>query len=338
MKKYLFIIGICSYTLANAQIGGEKSFSFLNLAENAKTAALGGELISFYDTNDVNTGTYNPANISDQHKNISVNFLPLKEGIKKSSITYTHQFNKIGNLNFSLQHMGYGEIQSTDIYGYDLGTINPQEYMMSVGKSFTQNYFRMGAALKFAASNLGKYNSHAILADIGGTFVHPKKQLSASLLFKNVGVTLDRYTKTSEQELPFQLSSGITFKPEHMPVRFSFTAHNMQKWDVQYLDPSSSFKIDNNGDKVVEEKKLTEKLFRHLNVGTEFVLSKNFQLRVGYNHMRRKELKSETLGGSGFSFGGMLRIKKITMEFAKAYYFAGTGSAVLSISTLINKK
>lgn len=338
MKKILFFITCGIFTAANAQIGGNYSFNFLNLAENAKVAALGGELISGFDSLDVNSGSYNPANIQESHANIlGINFLPLKQGIKKSSISYTHNINKLGAVNFGIQHIGYGDIQSTDILGNDLGTINPQEYAISIGKSFTQRYFRMGTALKFAGSNLGAYNSHALMLDLGGTFVHPKKQLTASLLFKNMGFAIDKYTKGSDFNLPFQVVGGLTFKPEHMPMRFSFTGHNLQAWDVQYLDPTNTFTIDNDGNKIAGEKQFSEKLFRHLNVGTEFLLGKNLNLRMGYNHMRRKELKGNTNGGSGFSFGAMVRIKRINFEFTKSYYFAGSGSAVLSVSTNLFK-
>ncbi len=338
MKIFIssFILSIS--VLTHAQIGGDYSFSFLNLAENAKVASLGGELISGTDTNDVNNGYYNPANISaNNNKTIGLNYLFLKQGIKKSSIVYTQDFNKIGPLNFSIQHIGYGEIESTDILGNAAGTINPQEYALSVGKSFTQNNFKLGTAIKFAGSSLGKYNSHAIMLDMGGTFLHPKKEFATSLLFKNLGFATDRYTESSDVNLPFQVVAGVTYKPKHMPIRFNFTAHNLQKWDIQYLDPNNTFEIDSEGNKIAEKKKFTEKLFRHLNVGAELMLSKSLQFRMGYSHLRRKELKVASNGGSGFSFGAMLRIKRFTFEFSKAYYFAGSGSAVLSVATNLNK-
>ena len=338
MKRILFFLASSIIISAKAQIGGDYTFSFLNLADNAKVASLGSDLISAFDSSDVNSGSYNPANIQESHsKVLGFNFLPLKQGIKKSSVSYTHTLNKVGALNFNLQHIGYGDIQSTDIYGNENGIINPQEYALSVGKSFTQKNFRMGAALKFAGSNLGAFNSHALMMDLGGTFVHPKKQLTVSLLFKNMGFALDKYTKNSDANLPFSVVTGMTFKPEHMPVRFNLTGHNLQTWDVQYLDPTNTFTIDNDGNKILGEKKTTEKIFRHLNVGTEFILSKNLQFRLGYNHMRRKELKTTTNGGSGFSFGAMIRIKRFNFEFTKAYYFAGSGSAVLSFSTNLYK-
>lgn len=338
MKNYLFLLSFFLFANSYSQIGGDYSFSFLNLAENAKVAALGGELISNYDSSDVNSGSYNPANIqSDHNKQIGVNFLPLKQGIKKSSISYVHEFKKYGPINFNIQHIGYGEIATTNNLGAETGTINPQEYAISIGKSFEQGIFRLGTALKFAGSNFGNYNASAIMLDLGGTLVHPNDRFTASLLFKNVGFALGKYTKESEVTIPLNILAGITYKPEHMPIRFSVTSHNWQQWDVQFLDTTQTFEIDENGDKVVEEKKLTEQIFRHFNIGGELILAKGLHVRVGYNHMRRKELKTEAKGGAGFSFGGLLKIKRFTIEYAKAYYFAGSGSSVISIITHFKK-
>lgn len=338
MKNLLIILSLFLTSYSFSQLGGEYSFSFLNLSENAKVAALGGSLISAYDSNDVNTGTYNPANIQkSHHKMVGFNFMPMKQGIKKSSLTYVHDFNKIGPLNFSIQHIGYGEITSTNSLGDDIGTIKPQEYAVSVGKSFEQGIFKMGGNLKFVGSNFGKYNAYGVLVDLGGTMVHPTKQLTASLLIKNIGFAINKYTQSSEMTMPLNVMAGLTYKPEHMPIRFTVSTHDWQKWDVQYLDSTATFNIDTNGDKIPEEKSFSEKLFRHVNIGGEFILSQNLNFRMGYNHMRRKELKTEAKGGSGFSFGGMIRIKRFTIEYTKAYYFASSGSSVISIITHLNK-
>lgn len=334
----LLVVLLTISTFVNGQIGGLYSYSFLDLAENARVAALGGHLISAYDSADVNTGTYNPANLQESHKNmLAANILPMKGGITKSGIVYAFEAPKIGLLNVSLQHIGYGDIVSTDLLGNEIGTINPQEFALSVGKSYLQGPFSLGTSLSFASSSFGEFRSSAVFLDMGGTYVHPTRDLNISLLVDNVGVVLSQYTPNSAVKVPFDVSAAISYKPEHMPVKFHITAHNLQRaGDIQYLDPSRSFEIDNNGNKIPDERSFSEKVFRHVNVGTELMFFKNLHFRVGYNHLRRKELKTETNGGSGFSFGGMLRTKRFTFEYARAYYFAGSGSSVISISTNFN--
>lgn len=333
-KLLVYISFFLAFSCGFAQLGGEQSFGFLNLAENARVAALGGHLISSYDSLDVNTGMYNAANIQESHKNrLGVNFLPLKQGIKKTSLTYTSDLPKLGLLNFNVEHVGYGDIPSTDALGNSIGTVNAQEFALSVGKSFVQGPFSLGTAVQFARSKIGDFGASALLLDLGGTYVHPEKDLTVSMALDNFGFALTKYTPDNKLNVPINVTTALSYKPEHMPVRFHFSAHNLQKLDIQYLDTTITFEIDEQGDKVIPEKKLSEQIFRHFNLGLEFELFKSFHLRMGYNHLRRKELKTEAKGGSGFSFGGMMRVKKFTFEFSRAYYFAGSGSSVLSVTT-----
>jgi hypothetical protein len=47
--------------------------------------------------------------------------------------------------------------------------------------------------------------------------------------------------------------------------------------------------IDQNGNQVVERVGFADKLFRHFVFGTEILLSKAFQVQLGYNHLTRQE-------------------------------------------------
>ena len=302
-------------------------------------AALGGDLISSYDSTDVYSGISNPANLQESHAGvISLNFLPLRGGIRKSSVAYASDFKKLGLLNFSIQHVGYGDIDGTDQFGNSLGSFSPQEYAITIGKSFEQGPFSLGASFKFAGAHLASYSSFAVLTDLGGTWVHPHMDLRASLLIKNLGFSIKSFVPGSPTNVPLNPQLGISFKPEHMPVRFHLTAHNLHRYDIQFLDPNNTFEIDENGDQIAEEKQISEQIFRHITVGAEILLFKNLQFRMGYSHLRRKELKAPESGGAGFSFGGILRIKRIAFEFSRAYFFAGQGSSVISINTLLGKK
>ena len=65
IKKLLPFLLLClSAFSANAQIGGNNTFEFLNLPISARVAALGGNLISAKD-NDLNVVITNPALLTD---------------------------------------------------------------------------------------------------------------------------------------------------------------------------------------------------------------------------------------------------------------------------------
>lgn len=53
---------------------------------------------------------------------------------------------------------------------------------------------------------------------------------------------------------------------------------------------------------------MLEKLARHLSVGVELLFSQHVNLIVGYNHQRRQEGRTATLGGlAGFSHEASVR-------------------------------
>lgn len=89
-------------------------------------------------------------------------------------------------------------------------------------------------------SSVAGFRSNALLFDLGGTFVHPEKDLTIGLAIKNVGFVLSEYSGTSDTQLPFDVQAGITFKPKHMPLRFSITAYNLAYHGKAFDDPNDT--------------------------------------------------------------------------------------------------
>ena len=117
-------------------------------------------------------------------------------------------------------------------------------------------------------------------------------------------------------------------------MRLSLTAHHLYQFDVVYLDPNTEGQLDANGNEVKEEKKLGDKIARHFVVGTEFIFSKNFHARAGYNHLRRKELRLDSnSGGAGFSLGLMLRVRAFELNYGSAFFHPSGGSHYITLST-----
>ncbi len=333
LKKSLLVSLLAVFPMAVfSQIGGRTSFDFLRLSPNARMAALGGENVSLYGR-DVNTFLYNPASLNEEmDKQLGVNYLPFYGGVKKASMVYAAPIR--GNTwGFAVDFMDYGEQASTEINGVQTGTFHPREYAMSVTRSHRIGHYSVGGSFRFAGSHFESYNAFAAMADIGGMFHHPKRDFQVGLVFRNVGFVFDDYSKTSSSNTPLDVQLGLSYKLEHLPLRFNLTAHNLHRWDIQYLDPNRSFSFDSDGEKVPDEKSVTEQIARHLVFGAEFDFSDNFNLRMGYNHLRRKEMGvASTSAMSGFSFGGMLRIKRFNFEYSRAFYYVAGGVNVLSLT------
>jgi hypothetical protein len=76
---------------------------------------------------------------------------------------------------------------------------------------------------------------------------------------------------------------------------------------------------------------------RHVVVGTEFIPSKNFSLRFGFNYERRKELEvASKYSTVGICWGFGFRIKQFNLSFARARYHLDGSPNTITISTKIS--
>ncbi len=339
VRNLLFcLVVVFNLSLVKAQVGGSGSFESLSLNENARVLGIGGENVSTSDY-DVNSILYNPASLNDKMVgSISLNYLPFYADVKKISTVGVFNSKKIGNFGVGIQYLSYGKFTERDINGVPLGEFNAGDITITLSKSHELGPIVIGGNLKFISSQLADYSASALAFDLGGMFKHPEHDLQLGMVFRNAGFILGDYTDEKNSSLPFNLQLGGSYKPEHMPVRFSITATNLNVKDVQYLDPERDVITQPDGESVSEEKKFSEQIFRRIIFGTEFVFSDNFHLRMGYNHQRRKELRlDEKSGGAGFSFGFMLKIKKIEFDYTKVYYHVVGGTNVITMSLNIKE-
>lgn len=295
----------------------QDTFEFVNKSAGARLDAMGGVNASYSDR-DVNFLFSNPALVGDTLSGFgSASALFYVADIVQSSVVYAHQFNRTGLFALGVQHMDYGTINAYDAAGGDLGTFKAGETLVVIGKSHQLGVFRLGVNLKGAFSSLAGYRSTAMMVDLGGVFVHPDKDFTAGLLIKNMGVVFGSYSETSDPTLPFDVQAGITFKPEHMPVRFSVTAYD--------LDGVGSAQA-------VEELSGLDRVFRHLNFGAEVLVHRNVNLLAGYNIRRHQDLTIESGGGlSGFSFGVNARINSFEFIVSRSSYVRNQAGYAFSL-------
>jgi hypothetical protein len=311
-----------------AQIGGKYSFEFLNVPPTARLSALGGINVSLADR-DVNFFSGNPALTGDTLNGVaSVNYQFYVGDVGLALFTYAHDFSNIGSLIFGLQHMSYGDIQGYDMYGAETAIFSSGETAFMIAKQHQINNFRLGVTLKGVFSNIAGYRSSAIMADIGGVFIHPNKPFTVAMVVKNLGIVLNDYSGASDSKLPFDVQVGTTFKPEHMPLRFSLTAFNLTQSDVTYYDPTSD----------AERPGTIRKILSHLNLGTEILIHKNVTVMAGYNYLVHQALKlAEGGGGAGVTYGFSANIKSFEFIFGRNTYVTGNAGYSFTLSTNVNK-
>jgi len=332
LKRWMVSFLLLLHLPAWAQVGGKETFRFLGLPANAKEAALGGINISAPEQ-EVSSLQTNPALLNtSMHQYVAFGFTDFLADVNQSNLTYAFNTKKAGLWGVGISYVNYGDFIQRDETGLETGKFSVQDYAVGLTHATTLDHFTLGATVKLVVSSIAEYKALALATDLGGIFKHPEKDLTLALAFKNLGYQLQSYSGENKEPVPFDAQLGFSYKPEHMPFRFSLTAHHLQQLDIVYHDTTQFIGFGQNAN--AQKVSLGDKIARHFVVGGEVLLSKNFNLRVGYNHLRRKELKLETVAGTaGFSVGTMLRIKGLQLDYARAFYYAAGATNYFTLSS-----
>lgn len=337
--EIIFSVLLLLHFSSRAQIGGNNTYEFLNLALPARVIALGGTLISVKD-NDINLSFQNPSLLdSAMHNSISLSYVDYFADIKYGYVGYAHRVRNIGNFSAGLQFFDGGVFTEADVTGTITGQFTASEYSFNLGYSRpVDTIFAVGATIKTIYSKLGEYTSHGNALDVGAVYNNRRKLYSMGLVIKNIGRQWKNY-HIGNEPMPFEIQLGYSKKIEHAPFRINFTLTHLEKWDLTYTDPSIPATDPITGAPVKKSKfsRFSDKLARHFVFGGEIIISKNFHLRTGYNYKLRKEMKLENQPGiAGFSFGFGLKISKFHLSYGYARYHAAGGPNHFTISTKLS--
>ena len=331
---FCLLFGLMGGQLATAQqIGGRRVFPFLDLPAGAQQAALGGTNVSA--RNDDPTMLFaNPALLNpEMDGRLSLSYVAYLADIRQSTAAYVFNTPKAGRFGIGVTYLNYGQLESYDAAGNSLGTFGVNEYTVGVSDSYTKGKFTFGATTKLAVSSIAGSRSFAGVGDAGVVYKHPTQELTVGLAVKNAGYQFSPYPGSDRGSLPLDVELGGTIKPEHMPLRLSLTAHHLQQWDIQYLDPNQRGQPDANNVVKKPTKSFGDNLARHFTASAALVLSKNLNLRVGYNHLQRRELRLDnTSGSAGLSFGFMLKISTFQIDYTHATLQAAGSSEYFTLA------
>lgn len=335
----LFIIVVLLITDINlfAQIGGSQSLDFTNTAVNASNFALGGVDAS-HRSIDNNHFWQNPASLDTTFNNfISYNYNENIADVQNHTVSYTLSREKLGNFALGISYWNYGEMEETDENGNEIGDFRASDMIINLGYARRFENFSYGLNLKLANSSIASFNSTALLFDLGGQFIHPEEDFVVGMVFRNIGLPLSNFTSDSEFNLPFDLRVGGSFKPKHMPLRFSMSLHRLYRYDIVYDDPNTFSGFDENGEPIRDKPSALDKASRHLVVGTELLIAKGFNIQAGYNFMRRTELQiAERKGLVGFSFGMLLKVRSLQFALARSVDHISGATTKLTLTSDLN--
>lgn len=340
--KFFFIISLFSLVNLQAQMGGSTTFSTLDLPLSARSAAIGGNCMAIND-NDINLATWNPAMLSSRMSTqLAFSFADYFSDIKYGYAGFAYHVDKVGTFAFTATHINYGKFQETDNTGAIIGEFSAGEFGLNGSYSrMIDSSFSVGATAKFVQSNLYLWKSNAFAVDLAARYKIPHRDFTAAFLIRNIGTVMSTYTAGNKEKLPFEVEAGMSFKPKHMPFRFSFAFTNLQKWDLTYIDPNNPPQLVDplTGDSIhiSKFKTFNDKFARHLVVGGELLIGKAVSLRFGYNYMRRKELMVDGKHGAvGFTFGCGIHVYKFNISYAHASYHLSGGTNTFTLTTCLS--
>ena len=342
-KLLLVIFTVFLSAAAFSQVGGNNTYEFLNLPISARVAALGGNLISARD-NDLNVSLANPALLTDSmDNNAALSYVNYFGDVNYGYAAYAKKIKKIGVVSGGIQYLNYGTFIRADETGAIDGTFgaNEMSFNLAYARSILDSNLTVGATLKTIYSHLESYSSLGSALDLGAVYIVPSRGLTLAAVIKNAGRQWKPYVPGNRESLPFEVQLGFSKKLKHVPFRLSMVYENLEKWDLTYEDPANPvLTVDPLTGEAIKQNKnkiFGDKLMRHLVVGGEFLITKSFFLRAGYNYQRRKELKiPEKRGMTGFSFGFGFRIYKFQFSYGRAVYHLAGPSNNFSISFDIN--
>lgn len=327
---FVLLFGINSY----AQLGGSRSYAFLQLPASAKITALGGYHSVVSDAELANV-SQNPSLLNKKMDNIwSLNICNYFQDIQYGHIATAFNVKNVGMFGIGINYIDYGKFVLRDDIGNEQGTFEANENTLNVSFARPYKQFNYGASVKFLFSTLESYRSTGLALDLGGSYTDSASGLGLSFSLLNIGSQVKSYYGDLEA-MPFEARFAISKKLAHAPFRFTLTLHNLQKFDLTYEDElNSSNQIDlSTGETIKKEYNVADKLMRHVALGTELLLSENFNLRIGYNHQQRREMSIEEKPGAvGFSWGFGIRVKKINFSYGSAKYHLAANTNMFSLS------
>ena len=344
LRSYLTLLGLLTYLFPlSGQVGGRHVFEFLDLSTSARVTALGEHLLTVQDP-DVALATQNPAVLTDTiHGQLSFNHRFYFEGIDHGFFGYGYALpaQKM-SLFGGIQYIRYGDFTGADSYGNITGSFQANELALVVGASKNlMPRLAVGMNVRFIQSRFESYNAHGIALDLGALYALKGGQTHLALVVKHAGLQLDGYGPRREP-LPFDLRMAVSQRLKYLPFRFSITAHHLHRWNILYDDPDAEnttiFIGEDQTDSPVSI--FADNFFRHLVFNGEFLIGKqeNFSLRLGYNHLRRRELGvTNFVSLTGFSFGAGIKFGHFSLDYGYAIYHLTGGTSHVGLSMNVNK-
>jgi hypothetical protein len=146
----------------------------------------------------------------------------------------------------------------------------------------------------------------------------------------NFGTQITSFNGQNE-ELPFELAFGGSYKLQYVPLKWYVTIDNLQQWMVSVPNPSEQT-TDLEGNITQKNISFIGNAFRHFIAGAELFPEKLINIRVGYNFRRAAELKLQNVRTfSGISFGFGIKMNRFKFNYAHSKFHSAANVSTFSL-------
>ena len=335
IKNIISLLLVSAVSLIVSAQDGTTAYQFLNVPVSSHVYALGGHNISIID-DDINLVEQNPALLGKEFDHqVGLNYMHYIGGTNFMGARYGQGIGEHGALGGAIQYFGYGKMDATDASGAIVGSFNASDiaFTLTYSHDISEN-LRGGINIKYLHSSYETYSAGAIAADLGINYYNPDKDVSLSLVAKNLGGQVKKFNDKTDK-LPWDIQIGISKGLGSTPFRLSVTAFNLTKWKSTYYEPSDK---NNSSSDLVEKDKFASNLFRHLVFGVEYLPSNNIYIAAGYNYKTRTDMSTYKRNFlSGFSIGGGMKVKAFGFGVAFAQPHTGATTFMFNLTTSIGE-
>lgn len=335
--RQLILLSMAVVALLAMADGGTSTtaYNFLSVPVSSHVYGLGGHNITIID-DDINLVEQNPALLGSEFDHqVGLNYMRYIGETNFAGVRYGQGVTKSGSIAVGIQYFGYGNLQGVGADGVETGTFSASDMAFSVSYSHdvTKN-LRGGITLKYLYSKYESYTAGAVAADLGLSFYDPTHEFSASLVAKNLGGQVKKFTDYKDK-LPWDIQVGVSKMLGKAPLRLHITAYELARWNSPYYKIED---VNNPNSGLVKEESFGTNLLRHLVFGVDVLPTNNIYLGLGYNYRMRSDMatyKRDFM--SGLSVCAGLKVKAFGIGAAFARPHTGATTMMFNLTTTIGE-
>ena len=311
------------------------AYNFLSVPSSSHVYGLGGHNLTIID-DDINLVEQNPSLLGTEYDHqVGINYMRYIGDTNFAGLRYGQGVSEHGAMAVGVQYFGYGNIQGAALDGTKTGTFTASDMAFSLTYSHDMSSrFRGGITVKYLYSKYETYTAGTVAADLGVNYYDPDHEFTASLVAKNLGGQVKKFTEFKDN-LPWDIQVGVSKMLGHAPLRLHITAYELTRWNSPYYKIED---VNNPNSGLIKKDSFGSNLLRHLVFGVDVLPTDNIYLGIGYNYRTRTDMatyKRDFM--SGLSVGAGLKVRAFGIGAAFARPHTGASTFMFNLTTSIGE-